>query len=47
MTIVFRTLTSKYGGEKEEYVTCIALIIVPTKGKESWDSEATMVGNNS
>jgi hypothetical protein len=27
--------------------TCIALMIVPTKGMESWDSDATMVGNNS
>lgn len=31
----------------EDKFTCIALIIVPTKGRESWDSDATMVGNNS
>lgn len=35
------------GENLSTYITCIALMIVPTNGIASWESDETMVGNNS
>lgn len=35
------------GENLSTYITCIALMIVPTNGMASWESDETMVGNNS